>query len=236
MLLAGCALQDRKARGGPQLSCVLPSDQTSTLTGRWTLTPIQISLQAGTFSNLEKQQIVLAINTWNEFFAVSIGRAAIDYSEDGAIRETATPFSRPDCRTVVISDGRFTRSLGIYKTTSGWSQGSDVIGATWTCEIAGRTGDELTNAAIELNYQNFWGTNSYKPDLQTIVLHELGHLMGLKHSCSEGEQGIPLCRNSPSLYTEAVMRPNFGFTNAPFGDQARSLTENDESRMNCLYK
>jgi hypothetical protein len=237
-LLAGssCALQDRKSSRSTQLACVLPTDQRYTLTGRWSLTPVQIAVQVGMFSVSEKYQIMEAARTWNDFFAESMGKSGVDYLEDGQLRESATPFGRPNCADTVVQDGRFIRSLGIFKTTSGWSQGSQVIGATWTCDTSTRYGDMLTNAAIELNYQNFWGSNPQKPDLQTIVLHELGHLMGLKHSCSEGEAGIPYCQSAPRLYTEAVMRPSFGFANYPFGDQVRDLRENDESRMNCLYK
>ncbi|MDR3607906.1 MAG: hypothetical protein P4M08_11075 [Oligoflexia bacterium] len=93
-------------------------------------------------------------------------------------------------------------------------------------------------AITEVNYQYFFTSGGYDPDLQTILLHELGHVLGLNHSCNDTTTpGFPTCTGSGanSDYQEAVMYPVFGFYSNGQGEQRRSLNDNDESRANCLY-
>lgn len=93
-------------------------------------------------------------------------------------------------------------------------------------------------AMTEVNYQYFFTTNEV-PDLQTIMLHELGHVLGLGHSCDNtGLNGYPTCTGDGAnvLYQQAVMYPVFGFDSSGNGQQRRSLTSNDEARANCLYQ
>ena len=78
-----------------------------------------------------------------------------------------------------------------------------------------------------------------QPDLQSIVLHEIGHVLGLNHSCEAASTGtgVPGCNDFgvSSAYASAVMAPLFGFDENGYGEQKRQLTQNDEGRANCLY-
>jgi hypothetical protein len=93
-------------------------------------------------------------------------------------------------------------------------------------------------AMTEINYQYFFTTDEV-PDLQTIVLHEFGHILGLNHSCdNSAANGFPTCTGTGANpdYQNAVMYPVFGFDSSGNGQQRRALTDNDEERANCLYQ
>ena len=83
----------------------------------------------------------------------------------------------------------------------------------------------FTSAVMELNYVNFFRSGMPVPDLQSLVTHELGHLLGLNHSCVGAG-----CNGAPSDYINAIMFPSYN----P-GSIKRALNSNDQGRANCLY-
>ena len=94
-------------------------------------------------------------------------------------------------------------------------------------------------ADLELNYEGFFTEGKKQPDLQTIVLHEFGHLLGLQHSCEVNPKkpGVPNCTAddvNPD-YLSALMYPQFSFFDDGTGEQKQSLFTNDQGRGNCLY-
>jgi len=94
-------------------------------------------------------------------------------------------------------------------------------------------------AVIEINYQNFFVNNNKVPDLQSIITHEFGHLLGLGHSCEMTQKtGFPNCleSNLNPDYLAAIMFPTFSFDQNGNGIQKRSLGNDDEGRANCLYQ
>jgi hypothetical protein len=238
-LAVSCAPVERKARRF-QTECILGanSDQLQTLLARWSRTPVKIALEQGAFTAQEITQIRAGAETWNSFFAASMGAPGLDYLEEGAVRVSATPYQNLTCNPSdsAIQNNVFVRSITLYRRNQ-WPDGlQNIIAATYSCPVVNRPMNTFIDATIALNFRDFWGAGRPIPDLQTIVTHELGHLLGLKHSCEDGgENGMPNCTNAPPTYRLAVMRPQFGF-DAFQGQQVRQLNENDEGRMNCLYK
>lgn len=79
--------------------------------------------------------------------------------------------------------------IGIYKSTNWFSYiGSGVLAVTsYLGEYKGSY-IKLSHADIIMNYRDYTFTNdtsnSYNYDLPSVVLHELGHMIGLKHTTS----------------------------------------------------
>ena len=93
---SGCALFSNSS-GLTVRECVLPSDQTGTLSGHWAVTPIPIAFQAGAFSASETAAIVSAADTWNNFTSISIGSKLLDYGAVGSPNTTTASKPNPLC-------------------------------------------------------------------------------------------------------------------------------------------
>ena len=214
--------------------CVLNDDQKTTLKGYWSVKPIPLAVQAVDFSPSEIGAIEAAIATWNDFFQQSKG-FQLYLAGDNLLDVVSTGGSRLTNRTIctqqAVNTRGFTRHIMIYKVSSNWPYGSSVIGLTSTCpsRTANSTYPMYFSALMEINYQHFFGTGLPVPDLQTIILHELGHMLGLDHSCSGSG-----CSEAPDDYKEAVMYPSVGFDGTQ-GHTKRTLMLNDQHRANCLY-
>ena len=108
-----------------------------------------------------------------------------------------------DWFTGVSSDALAITQFYALKKSSAWG---DYYALTHTDIIVNnRDFDFSTNAASTTNY-----------DLHTVILHELGHLLGLGHQFDYS--------------ISAVMRPYLGIS-----DSKRSLTSDDENRIVDLY-
>jgi len=214
--------------------CVVNQDQTATFKGRWSVQPVPLAVEANDFSNSELVEIQAAIVKWNEFFSKSkgfklflSGSNPLGVISSGLTRTTKTNV----CSSTIVTPGGYSNSIRIYKTRAGWSYGSQVMALTSLCPItrAGAQFRDFTNAVMEVNYQNYFVAGKQVPDLQSIVIHELGHILGLDHSCNGSD-----CEEAPDDYVEAVMYPALGFDGI-YGRVKRSLMTNDQQRANCLY-
>lgn len=227
--LAACAAKEEEY----STECVQNADQATTFKGHWTAKPVPLAVLAVDFSASELGQLEAAINVWNAFFSASKG-FQLFLNGSSPVTTTSSTGSRitssTACSQTVIGPSGFTKSIMIYKSTS-WTFGSSIIALTSLCPVStsNSTYRMFVSAVLELNYVNYFSAGKLQPDLQSVMIHELGHLLGLDHSCIGSA-----CSKAPESYVNAVMYPALGF-NGIYGAVKRSLQTNDQERANCLY-
>ena len=216
-----------------ETQCVVNSDQSSLFKGHWSTHPVPLAVELNDFSDSEISAIQASIASWNSFFQASKGFQLYlsGSSSLAVINNSGTRItSATACSQAVINSNGFTNKIKIYKTTSGWSYGSAVMALTSLCPVStGSSYRSLISAVMEVNYQNYFVAGKPLPDLQSIVTHELGHMLGLDHSCNGAA-----CSNASQDYIDAIMYPSLGFDGIN-GRIKQEIKKNDQQRANCLY-
>lgn len=175
---------------------------------------------SGIAGSNEQQVILDALGVWNTAIASCSFMNLVDAGTEG--REVGRDFVnlikfRDDrwCRPAV--DGDPERCFN--------AQAAGVTTVTFVDEPSDERDGEIVDADVELNNVTFKitvegqgsGTASCEADLANTLVHELGHLLGLEHTCrgpTEPERvdhtgaAVPLCTQTTSpVITEATMYP-----------------------------
>lgn len=241
LLTIACA-PTKKAKGAASVvkDCVLPSDQVGTLSARWMQLPIPLAFsQQSQFSAEEIAEIVAAAKSWNDFYTASMGVKAFNYGEDLNPKMSSLAKPASVCSTGILQGKTFAGDVVIYKQGTWPYSNHDAIALTSFCPMPAKPLPSMYMAIMEVNYQDFFIPGKKNPDMRSILLHELGHLIGLDHSCDyKDKPGYPLCQSAalPTDYFTAVLFPIFRFDGDGQGEQKRALGTNDQGRANCLYQ
>lgn len=242
-LQTGCALYSPGNTTAYTSTCLIPSDQSGTINGHWTTVPIPLAVAQGQFASQELSAITAAADTWNAFSSNVRSENFFNY---GGVSGNPTVSAASDssqsgdmCAQGILQSGSYTGNVVIYKLGT-WpsSYSSAAMAITRYCTTPASPYPTMYMALTELNYQDFFVSGQRVPDLQTIVTHEDGHVLGLNHSCENfTENGMPLCTNSSinPNYLTAIMYPTFGFDAYGNGLVNHSLGIDDEQRVDCLY-
>ncbi|MBC7691622.1 MAG: matrixin family metalloprotease [Methylotenera sp.] len=233
--LTSCAAQNGKKAYVKE--CVLPAEQSSTLAAQWRVTPVPIAFKAGQFSVEEMAAITGAADVWNDFFQSVQGYKIFDYGEAAAPNQSNVNKPTIACSESILSGNSFSGQVVIYKDGRWPYTNKDAIAITNLCKSPSKPFSRLYGAYMEVNYENFFAVGKV-PDLKSIFVHELGHLIGLDHSCStKTVTGFPNCSDgavAPDII-EAVMFPVILFDGQGRGEVRASVNANDQGRANCLY-
>jgi len=237
--LGGCG-NKKKSTTEFSTECVVPDDQTGTFIGKWKIAPVPIAFHVDDFSQAELNAMTNAATTWNNFFAASMGFQGIDFLDsDGNVRTVVESKPLYNCSTVIFDSSaeEYSGVIVIYKQKFwGYSDKATTIARTSTCPDGNHN---FYSGFIEVNFETFFSPGKQMPDLESIMLHEFGHLLGLKHSCEETPgDGMPNCSSKtlPKEYKAASLYPAFGYSDKGEGEKRRKVNANDQNRMNCLYK
>lgn len=202
------------------------SDQFKSFMNPMNATVVQTVTIDPSFSASEIAKIQSAIDTWNREGVRSTGHE-IFRAQVLAVSAQSVPSSSQDCG-FPGAQGAF--SIVKVNSSSTWTSlgfTSNNPGVTIRCASGS---DYAEKQVVLLNTTNM----ASMPNIfESVILHELGHAIGLDHSCDmtnskiSGFAGCSAPGTDPS-YIEAVMYPYVSPTNLK-----EDLRRNDEERATC---
>jgi hypothetical protein len=240
-------------------SCALPKDQgKGSLNGQWASLPVPVVFDRDFYVTDNGQAAPAlrgALQTWNVWAGLR-GMQAFSLKNDGTGLSAGRDIPElTDCAQASYSSS-VADMVGVWKITGAGfranrrascgtnTDGSPgkilpfgVQGQTDWIIVAGR----IVGSSILLNFEDYNTPGKPRIDLESLLLHEMGHVLGLLHSCNGSGGGGTDSTSSPPCTTGGVLVAPPQYANAvmfPFlevAQERRQLQQNDYNRINCLY-
>lgn len=263
LLFSSCSVRVSNAANAGRvtnfLNCALPKDQgKGSLHGQWASLPIPVVFDRD-FYVADNGEVVpslrSALATWNGWASLR-GMQAFSLKNDGSGLSAGRDIPElTDCAQASYSSS-VADMVGVWKINgAGFHRNQrpscgvnpdGTPGKILPFAVQGQTdwiiqGGRIVGASILLNFEDYNSPGKQRIDVESLLLHEMGHVLGLLHSCNgSGGGGIdsttsPACftggsLTAPTQYTSAVMFPFL-----EVAQERRQLKQNDYSRINCLY-
>lgn len=204
------------------------SDQRQSYMNPMDTTQVQtISIDSG-FSAEQIAAINRAVDTWNLQGRINTGHDLFR-TQSLQLSAASTPDPAEECGFPGTSTAFSIVKVANQDTWSALGFASNNPGVTIRCS----SGINFTTKQVVLiNPANM---DRYPLIFETVMLHELGHAIGLDHSCDSTNSGNPAyagcsAKGTSPEYREAVMYP---FIDTSPGALKEDLRANDEERGVC---
>ena len=222
-----------------EMNCPVATDQKSSFMAMPSGFPLQV-ISDPTWSSAERLALQRAMERWN-----IVGRQQMSETVFGEVSGVVTTLSTDKALQGCDLDQGDSEKFVIYRaeSLSRW-QTYGFSAVTPAVTLRCHRGDELTKQAILVNPSLI-----HSDQMMSVFLHELGHTVGLDHSC-QMEGSSTSYRGCAGLesdhpYVLAVMFPTLKvkapsarplFTTPGTLEVKESLGSNDISRAGCVFR
>ena len=205
-------------------SCSLPKDQgRGSLHGQWANLPIPVVFDRD-FYITDNGDILPslrgALQTWNVWANLRGFNGAFSLKNDGSGLSAGLPIPElTDCSQASYS-ASLPNTVGIWKISGPFphanrrdscgTNSDGTPGKILPFGIQGQTdwiiqNGRIIGSSILLNFEDYNSPGKQRLDVESLLLHELGHVLGLLHSCNGSTGGSTDSTSAPACFTGGVL-------------------------------